>query len=213
MEAIGTVIKGQVGQMIQAHLQAQQANQAHQVGVAAAQAYGQATGQHPGFVDQSIPSHQSGPSQGPMTGAIPPNTPLPPQAPGNAGLPPPPPIPPLPDPSAIRDHYDMLVEDARDAVKRKAAEQAKIAEDKIEERLAQGGFYDALAEFLVDIPMMPYAVMKGPTVRIKTQVKWTRDVAPWSGAESVPQPAGGAGAMPHPRNPPTPGDAVAYSAE
>jgi hypothetical protein len=88
----------------------------------------------------------------------------------------------------------MLVEDARDAVKRKAAEQAKIAEDKIEERLAQGGFYDALAEFLVDIPMMPYAVMKGPTVRIKTQVKWTRDVAPWSGAESVPQPSGGAGA-------------------
>jgi hypothetical protein len=192
VEAIGTVIKGQVGQMIQAHMQAQQANQAHEMGVKAAHAYGAAQGIHPAFIDQAIPSHQSGPSQGPLTGAIPPNTPLPPQAPGNAGLPPPPPIPPLPDPSAIRDHYDMMMEDARDAVKRKAVEQAKIAEDKLEERLAQGGFYNALAEFLVDIPMFPYAVIKGPTVRIKTQVKWTRDVAPWSGAESVPQPAGGA---------------------
>jgi hypothetical protein len=194
MEAIGTVIKGQVGSMIQAHMQAQQANQAHQMGVAAAHAYGAAQGIHPAFIDQAIPSQQSGNAQGHLTGAIPPGAQVPPSTPGPAGLPPPPPIPPLPDPSAIRDHYDMLVEDARDAVKRKAAEQAKIAEDKLEERLAQGGFYHALAEFLVDVPLFPYAVMKGPTVRIKTQVKWTRDVAPWSGAESVPTPPGMGGA-------------------
>ena len=189
-EAIGTVISGGVAQAIQAHVQAQKMNQAHQIGVAAAHAYGQATGQHPAFVDQSIPSHASGPSQGAHVGAIPPNSPAPP-GPG-AGLPPPPPIPPLPDPSAIRDHYDMMMEDARDLAKRKAAEQAKIAEDKLEERLAQGGFYHALAEFLVDLPLFPYACMKGPTVRIKTQVKWTRDVAPWSGAETVPTPPQGA---------------------
>jgi hypothetical protein len=193
IEAIGTVIKGQVGQMIQSHMMAQQANQAHQMGVQAAHAYGAAQGIHPAFIDQAIPSQASGNAQGHLTGAIPPNVQVPPNAPGPAGLPPPPPIPPLPDPSAIRDHYDMMMEDARDAVKRKAVEQAKIAEDKLEERLAQGGFYHALAEFLVDVPLFPYAVMKGPTVRIKTQVKWTRDVAPWSGAESVPQPGGGAG--------------------
>ena len=34
--------------------------------------------------------------------------------------------------------------------------------------------------------MFPYAVMKGPTVRIKTQVKWTRDVTPWSGQPQIP---------------------------
>ena len=205
IEAIGTVIKGQVGQMIQAHMMAQQANQAHQMGVQAAHAYGAAQGIHPAFIDQAIPSQQSGNAQGHLTGAIPPNSQVPPQTPGPAGLPPPPPIPPLPDPSAIRDHYDMMMEDARDAVKRKAVEQAKIAEDKLEERLAQGGFYHALAEFLVDVPLFPYAVMKGPTVRIKTQVKWTRDVAPWSGAESVPQPGGGAGGGAGDQTPSTPG--------
>ena len=72
-----------------------------------------------------------------------------------------------------------MMEDARDQAKRKAAEQAKVAQDKLEEYLAQGGFYTALAEFLVDLPMFPYACMKGPTVRIKTQVKWTKDVSPF----------------------------------
>ena len=54
-----------------------------------------------------------------------------------------------------------------------------MAQDKLEEYLAQGGFYTALAEFLVDLPMFPFACMKGPTVRIKTQVKWTKDVSPF----------------------------------
>ena len=90
----------------------------------------------------------------------------------------------------------MVMEDARDAVKRKAVEQAKIAEDKLEERLAPGGFYHALAEFLVDVPLFPYAVMKGPTVRIKTQVKWTREALPlWSGVfERAPNPQEAQGA-------------------
>ena len=107
-------------------------------------------------------------------------------APG-AGLPPPPPPPPLPDPNQVRDIYDLMMEDARDEAKRKAAEQAKVAQDKLEEYLAQGGFYTALAEFLVDLPMFPYACMKGPTVRIKTQVKWTKDVSPFpTSAQSGP---------------------------
>ena len=133
-----------------------------------------------------------------ILGAVPPGVPAPPGA--GAGLPPPPPVPPLPDPNAIRDKYDAMMEDARDQAKRKAVEQSKIAEDKLEERLAQGGFYHALAEFLVDVPLFPYGVMKGPTVKIKTQVKWSRDQAPWSGAETVPKPPG----SPAPQLPGTP---------
>lgn len=88
-------------------------------------------------------------------------------------LPPPPePPPPLPDPSAIRDRFRSLLEGARDAAKRNAAEQSHVAEDKLEQLLAEGGFYTALAEFLVDLPLFPYAVIKGPTVRIKAQVRW-----------------------------------------
>jgi hypothetical protein len=58
------------------------------------------------------------------------------------------------------------MEAARQAAKKKAAKQAKIAEDKIDEILEQGGFYKALAEFLVDLPLFPFACIKGPMVRI-----------------------------------------------
>jgi hypothetical protein len=169
---IGEVVTAQ----IQSHFAALQAQTAHQIGTAAAHAMGQASGQHPAFVDASIPSNVSGPSQGAHTGAIPPGV-SPPPGPG-AGMPAPPPPPPLPDPNTVRDIYDLMMEDARDGAKRKAVEQAKVAQDKLEELLAQGGFYTALAEFLVDLPMFPYACVKGPTVRIKTQVKWTKDVSP-----------------------------------
>ena len=198
VQAIGEHISQEVTQIVQAHFQAAQANLAHQAGTAAAHAYGAATGQHPSFTDAAIPSHQSGPSQGMHTGAIPPGIPAPPGA--GAGLPPPPPPPPLPDPSAVRDRYNSLMEGARDAAKVNAAKQAKIAEDKLQEHLAQGGFYVALAEFLVDLPLFPYACIKGPTVRIKTQVKWTKDQAPWSGQPQLP---------PSPSSPPQPGMGVA----
>jgi hypothetical protein len=68
----------------------------------------------------------------------------------------------------------MLEEAARDAAKRKCAEQTEIAEDKLQEILNEGGFYTALAEFLVDLPLFPYAVIKGPVVRIKTNVEWAQ---------------------------------------
>lgn len=190
VQAIAAHIGEVVSQQIKAHFDAQSAMVAHQVGTAAAQAAGQAghpdalgrptqPPQHPAYVDASIPSHASGPSQGAMTGALPPGAAPPPGMAPGAGLPPPPPAPPLPDPNNVRDIYDMMMEDARDQAKRKAADQAKVAQDKLEEYLAMGGFYTALAEFLVDLPMMPFACMKGPTVRIKTQVKWSKDVSPF----------------------------------
>lgn len=181
MQSIGQLITAEVQGMVAAHFAAKQANMAHAHGVAAAHALGAMQGQHPDFVDQSIPSHSSGPSQGGAAGSVPPGTPVPPGGAQGAGLPPPPQPVPLPTPDKIRDRYNDLVEAVRDQAKQKAAEQAKIAEDKIQEQLALGNFYTALAEFLVDLPLFPYACMKGPVVRIKTQVKWTRDVLPWSG--------------------------------
>ena len=196
IQAIATHIGETVTSQIQAHFAGMQAQAAHQIGTAAAHAMGQAQGQSPAFIDASIPSHQSGPSQGMHAGAIPPGAPPPPGM--GAGMPPPPPPPPLPDPNTVRDIYDLMMEDARDQAKRKAVEQTKIAQDKLEEYLAMGDFYTALAEFLVDLPMYPYACLKGPTVRIKTQVKWTKDVSPFPANSNAPQLAGapGGGALP-----------------
>jgi len=72
----------------------------------------------------------------------------------------------------IRDRVMQLMEGAREAAKKKAKRQAEIAEDKIDELLDQGGFYKALAEFLVDLPIFPFACIKGPVVKIVPTVAW-----------------------------------------
>jgi hypothetical protein len=75
-------------------------------------------------------------------------------------------------PEDIRDRTRALMLSARDAAMVRATEQAQIAENKIETLLREGGFYDALAEFLSDIPLFPFACIKGPTVKIVTSVEW-----------------------------------------
>ena len=78
----------------------------------------------------------------------------------------------LPQATALRDRIGQLTEGARQAAKKKAAQQAKIAEDKLQDILNEGGFYHALQEFITDLPLFPYACIKGPTVRLKTDVEW-----------------------------------------
>lgn len=73
---------------------------------------------------------------------------------------------------AIRDRSQQLVSAARQAAKKKAATQAKVAEDKVDEILKNGGFYKAMAEFITDLPLYPFACIKGPVVRILPSVTW-----------------------------------------
>lgn len=82
-----------------------------------------------------------------------------------------------PDITALRDRTIQLVEAARQAAKKRAAKQAKISEDKIEEILEQGNFYKALAEFIIDLPLFPFACLKGPVVRIVPTVTWQQGQA------------------------------------
>lgn len=76
------------------------------------------------------------------------------------------------DMTAIRDRTMQLVEAARQAAKKRAAQQARLAEDKVDEILIEGGFYKALSEFLTDLPLFPFAVLKGPFVKIVQTVSW-----------------------------------------
>jgi len=66
-----------------------------------------------------------------------------------------------------------LVAKARVAAKKNAEDKAELAEDKIDEILTEGNFYGALADICADIPLFPYAVLKGPTVRMVFEVDWT----------------------------------------
>ena len=82
-----------------------------------------------------------------------------------------------PDPNAVRDRLNQLLTAAREAAKKKSREQAKVAEDKIDEFLIEGNFYEAMAEFMVDLPMFPFACIKGPVVRVVPTVNWNTGTA------------------------------------
>jgi hypothetical protein len=77
-----------------------------------------------------------------------------------------------PNPSDLAERKRALMESARDASKKKAETQARLSEDKVQEILDDGGFYDALAEFIVDLPVFPFACIKGPVVRIVPTLEW-----------------------------------------
>jgi hypothetical protein len=77
----------------------------------------------------------------------------------------------------IRDRTMQLVEAARQAAKKNAEARARVAEDRLDEILKEGGFYKALSEFITDLPLFPYAVLKGPVVRILPTVVWENGTA------------------------------------
>jgi hypothetical protein len=77
-----------------------------------------------------------------------------------------------PDQSKVEARRKALMDSAEDAAKRKAAEQARESEDRIEDILRTGGYYQALAEFLVDLPIFPFACIKGPVVKVIPEVEW-----------------------------------------
>jgi hypothetical protein len=61
---------------------------------------------------------------------------------------------------------------AQQAARRSAGDQATSASDQIEDILVAGGFYEALTQFLTDLPIFPFAVLKGPTVRMVAKLVW-----------------------------------------
>lgn len=80
--------------------------------------------------------------------------------------------PEQPNPDKIQKRVFQLMQAAREAAKKHAKEQTLIAEDKLNEVLTQGNFYNALGDFLIDLPAYPFAVLKGPTVRMTMDVEW-----------------------------------------
>jgi len=77
-----------------------------------------------------------------------------------------------PQPSDLAERKRNLLEQAEDQARRKATQQARDAGDKIQDMLTEGGFYHALAEFLVDLPIFPFACIKGPVVKVIPTVVW-----------------------------------------
>jgi hypothetical protein len=89
---------------------------------------------------------------------------------------------PIP-PDQLDQRKTALLESAKEAAKKKATQQARDSEDKVEQLLRDGGYYHALAEFLVDLPIFVFACIKGPVVKVIPKVTWP----PEGGAALVQQ--------------------------
>lgn len=74
----------------------------------------------------------------------------------------------------ITARLESLYDGSKLAERRKAEEEAKKAQLKVDKILEDGRFYNALSEFLADLPVYKYAVLKGPITRKKTSLKWLR---------------------------------------
>lgn len=72
----------------------------------------------------------------------------------------------------LHTRYVGLMHAAQQAARRNAMTQADAAADKIDDILESGGFYTALTEFLADLPLFPFAVIKGPVVRMVPKMSW-----------------------------------------
>lgn len=77
-----------------------------------------------------------------------------------------------PDEMQINTRRMQLTQQAEKAAKKQAREEAVRATEKIDDMLREGGFYEAFAEFLIDLPIFPYACIKGPEVRRVSQLRW-----------------------------------------
>ena len=76
------------------------------------------------------------------------------------------------DQQAVADRVALLRKQAERAAKKVAVEEADRSGERLDDILTEGGFYEAFAEFLIDLPIFPYAVIKGPIVRRREQTKW-----------------------------------------
>jgi hypothetical protein len=72
----------------------------------------------------------------------------------------------------IFERLENLYEAVKLAERQKAEEEVKDAQRKIDEVLEKGEFYQALSDFLSDLPVYKYAVIKGPITRRATTLHW-----------------------------------------
>jgi len=79
---------------------------------------------------------------------------------------------PPPDEGQIDSRRRQLMQQAEKAAKKQAKDEAARSTDKMDDMLREGNFYEAFAEFLIDLPIFPFACLKGPEVRRVSRLKW-----------------------------------------
>lgn len=76
------------------------------------------------------------------------------------------------DPGDLKMRMQQMHEAAMQAAQIQATKDAKMATTKLDDQLVEGGFYQALRDFLINFSIYPFSVLKGPFFRVKRTVKY-----------------------------------------
>ena len=76
------------------------------------------------------------------------------------------------DHNTVTDRIKQLTASAKKAAQKQAKKSSDESTTYLDDILTEGGFYSALDEFLHNLSVFPFAFMKGPVVKMATDVKW-----------------------------------------
>jgi hypothetical protein len=80
-----------------------------------------------------------------------------------------------PEQSQVLNMMAELKSEALAELRAQAQTSADMMSDKIEDELIEGGWMEALSDFIDDITTFPAAILKGPVIRRKPRLKWVKD--------------------------------------
>lgn len=81
----------------------------------------------------------------------------------------------MPDPRMVRSQMSAEMSRFEESLKEEARDTAKRMETKMADQLQEAGFHRTLADFLADLATFPAAILKGPVLRMRTQLEWESD--------------------------------------
>lgn len=88
-------------------------------------------------------------------------------------------------PETFRARMEEVHEATIARFKQEAQDAARRMGDRIEDQLNEGGFYEAMKDFIRDFSTFPTAIMKGPTVQRKKSLQWGPEMQPILATEFV----------------------------
>ena len=80
-------------------------------------------------------------------------------------------------PDILAERLEQLTQQAEQNAVATSVDEAAKSTSVLNDILIEGGYYKAMREFLIDLPIFPIAAMKGPVVNNVAKTKWVDGVA------------------------------------
>ena len=80
----------------------------------------------------------------------------------------------FPSDAEVREFMLAVRDEAFAKVQEVAKQRAERMTEKMKDQLMEGGFEEAMDAFIDDLVTFPAAILKGPVVRVRPQLKWTQ---------------------------------------